>query len=281
MAVDKSVTLSKELFKIFASLNVKNVLGKTIAIRKTDDGHACARFDEGSKNVFFYLLFDEYSFNFPNNEICFNDIGVFLEICKRQGFGKDPTFKMSRMADKRGGDIIQVYNKKSAMTYRLYNLNAYPEDIGLAEDLTVKTVGTNVSDIVVDDVDPESFSILLTASEIDDISDCCNNQHFKCDTFYFSKKTDCLVLCFTGPNDMEYRLRIERERINNFDKIDVGEEIKFGFNCFSMMAQIGWDYKISLLNQDSHYNVLCTSQLIVDNQSIKSVMLASSRVSNE
>lgn len=269
MATDKTVEISKEFFNILAALNVKSVLGSSLVFRKTDDGFVCSRFDEDSKNVFFYLVFDEYSFKFPGDQITFNNYAVFLDACKRQGFLKDPTFKIARMVDKKGYDVLQIHNKKSSMSYKLYDPNAYPEEIGFLEDISIE------------DLDPVSFSFELTSKEIEDIADRCQSRHFECDTFYFIKKPDCLVLCFTGPNDLDYKIRIEKADIINFDAIDIGEEIKFSFNCFTLMNQIGLNYSLSLLSKDDNNNILCSAQLTEGNQVIKSLLFASSRISNE
>jgi len=269
MATDKTVEISKEFFNILASLNVKNVLGNSLVFRKTEDGAVCCRFDEDSKNVFFYLMFDEYSFKFPGDQITFNNSAVFLDACKRQGFLKDPTFKLARTVDKKGYDILQIYNKKSSMAYKLYDPKAYPDEIGFMEELSLE------------DLDPVSFSFKLTSKEIEDITDRCQSRHFECDTFYFIKKADCLVLCFTGPNDLDYKIRIEKADITNFDSIDIGEEIKFSFNCFSLMSQIGLDYELALLSSNDNNNILCSAKYAEGNQIITSLLFASSRISNE
>lgn len=268
MAQDKTVTISKEFFKILASLNSK-VLGRSLVFRKTDEGHVCCRFDENSKNVFFYLNFDEYSFNFPGDNITFNDISIFLDACKRQGYLKDPTFKISRVENKKGDDILQIHNKKSSISYRLYNPNAYPEEIGFLEDFDISYL------------DPISFTLKLTNKQIEEITEICQTRHFECDTFNFIQKPDSLIMCFNGPNDLDYKIKFDKDEVINFDNIDISSDVKFSFNCFSLMNQVGLDYEVSLLNKDDNNNILCSAELIDGDQKIKSYMVASSRISSE
>ena len=269
MASDKIVEISKELFNILSSLNVRNVLGKSLVFRKTDDGCTCTRFDEETKNVFFSLIFDEYSFRFPGDQITFNDYSVFLDAVKRQGFLKDPTFRMTRTADKKGNDVLQISNKKSSMSYKLYNPNAYPDDMGFLEEISIENL------------DPIQFSFNMNRTTIAEIAERCQSRFFECDYFYFIKKPECLVMCFTGPHDLDYKIKLEKDEVEGFDNIDIGEEIKFSFNCFTLMNQIGFDYKLSLLSKDDNNNMLCHSVVTFENQTVNSLILSPSKFSNE
>lgn len=272
MAVAKNTTveMSKEFYNLFKSLTFsKCVLGRSLVFRKVDDYIVCGRFDEYSKNVFFYLIFDEYSFKFPEDVITFNDFAVFLDACKRQGFGSDKSFKIRRVTDKKGFDVVEMFNSQTSMAYRLYNPNAYPDDIGFTEDVDTTML------------DPMMFSFNMTSNAITDLTEICQSKHFECDTFHFIKKNDCIIMCFNGPNDLDYKLRIAEADIEGFANITIGEEIKFSFSCFQMMNQVGTDYKLSILNQDENFNMLCESEIALDNQKIKSIMFAPSKVSNE
>lgn len=261
--------MSKEFYDIFAGLMVKNVLGKSMCFRKLDDYYVCCRWDEETSNVFFYLMFDEYSFRFPGDEMTVNNFQVVLESCKRQGFLKDPSFKMNRVVDKKGDDVLQIYNKKSSMSCRLYSTKAYPDELGFTEEVDFT------------DLDPVMFSFDLTAKEIQEIVDICNGKLFECTYFNFSLKADCIVMCFTGPHDIDYKIRIEKDRVKDFDKIEIGEEFKFNFNCFTIMDQLGLDYNVAVRSLDDNYNVHCNAELTVGNQVIKSLIISPSKVSNE
>jgi hypothetical protein len=125
------------------------------------------------------------------------------------------------------------------------------------------------------------FSFDLTAKEIQDIVEICSGKLFECTYFHFSLKPDCIVLCFTGPHDIDYKIRIEKDRINDFDKIEIGEELKFNFNCFTLMDQLGFDYNIAVRSLDDNYNVHCNAELKVGNQVIRSLITSPSKVSNE
>lgn len=264
------VEISKELYNIFKSLTFSRcVLGKSLVFRKVDDYIACGRFDEVSKNVYFYMTFDEFSFKFPGDNITFNDFSVFLDACKRQGFNSDATFNIRRVADRKDNDVVNISNSQTSMSYKLYNPNAYPNDMGFMEDVDASVL------------DPEMFSFNATSQAIQDITEICQSKHFECETFHFSKKPDCVVMCFNGPKDLDYKIKIDKSDIVGFDKIEIGEEIKFSFSCFQMMNQIGTDYKISLLNEGDNYNILCYSEIATGNQVIKSTLLSPSRISND
>lgn len=272
MSVQKnnSVEFSREFYNIFKSLTFsKCVLGKNLVFRKVNDKVVCGRFDENSKNVYFYLIMDEYTFRFPEENITFNDFSLFLDCCRRQGFTKDTSFKVRRATDRKGFDVVEIFNAKTSISYRLYDPNAYPDDMGFLEELDP------------DNLDPEMFSFDITDDEISEITEICTTKHFECETFHFMKKKDCLIMCFNGPNDMDYKVRIASDRIANFDNINVGEEIKFSFNSFQMMSQIGVGFKMALLNDADNFNMLSYAEINVDNQQIKSYMFSPSRISND
>jgi hypothetical protein len=44
---------------------------------------------------------------------------------------------------------------------------------------------------------------------------------------------------------------------------------------------MGLDYELALLSSDDNNNILCSAELIDGDQKIKSILLASSRISNE
>ena len=266
----KSLEFSREFYNIFKSLTfTKCVLGKNLVFRKVDDIISCTRFDETTKNVFFSLTMDEYSFKFPEDTITFNDFSVFLDACKRQGYGNDPTFKMRRIIDKNGFDIVEIHNNKSSMSYKLYNPDSYPDEMGFLEKFDRSRL------------DPEMFSFELTNQEIEDIVDICTGKNFKCETFNFALKKNCIVLSFNSAKDLEYKIKIESDKINGFDNINIGEELKFNFGCFDMMSQLGVDYKISVLNLDDNFNVLCSATIKYENQIIESSLVSPSRISND
>jgi hypothetical protein len=270
LQTNKSVEFSREFFNIFKSLTYSRCsLGTNLVFRKVDDKVVCGRFDEASKNVYFYMIMDEYSFRFPDDTITFNNFSLFLDSCKRQGFNKDNSFKIRRLIDKKGFDAVEMYNSTSSISYRLYDANAYPDDMGFLEELDPNNL------------DPVMFSFDMSPEEIADIEDICTTKNFSCESFFFIKKKDCLVIDFIGPNDMEYKLRITSDRIDGFDNINIGEEIKFSFSSFPMMNQVGIPYKISLLHSDDNYNVLNYGELKVENQTIQSYLFSPSKVSNE
>lgn len=265
-----AIEFSPEFFNLFKSLTYSRcVLGKSLVFRKIDDKIVCGRFDEYSKNVFFYMIFDEYTFRFPGDTITFNDFSVFLDACKRQGYGSNQSFKVRRNTDKKGFDVTDIYNSDSSMSYRLYNANAYPDDMGFLEEVDLTAL------------DPEMFSFNITRETIDNINEICTSRHFECETFSFSKKSDLIVMCFNGPNDLDYKIKLKKDEVTNFDNINIGEEIKFSYSCFQMMNQIGTDYKISILNQDDNFNILCSAEITKENQIINSILFAPSRISND
>ena len=270
MPINNSVEFSKEFFNIFKSLTFsKCVLGANLVFRKIGDKVVCGRFDQKSKNVYFYMIMDEYSFRFPNDNITFNNFYLFLDSCARQGFGRDASFKIRRTIDKHGYDIVEMFNSKASISCKLYDANAYPDDLGFLEEIDP------------DSFDPEMFSFEMQPEEISDIVDICTNKNVDSDSYYFTKKKDCLIITFCSQKDMEYKLRITSDRIIGFDNIEIGPEYRFGFTSFAMMEQIGQPFKIALLHQDDNYNISCSSVLKVDNQEILSYLYASSKISND
>ena len=215
------------------------------------------------------MTFDEYTFKFPGDNITFNDFSVFLDASKRQGFNSNETFKVRRVVDKKGFDVVELVNSQTAMSYRLYNPNAYPDDMAFMEDIDP------------DNLDPVMFSFKATREAIADITEICQSKHFECETFHFSVKGDNLIMCFNGPNDLDYKIRLSKSEVTNFDNITVAEEIKFSFSCFQMMNQIGSDYTLSLLSDGDNFNMHCYSEIVVGNQVIKSTLLSPSRISND
>lgn len=269
MAKNNIVEISKELYETLAEVATKNILGNALCFRNTDDGVLCTRFDEKTSSVFFSLLLNEYSFRFPGEHITFSNIGVFLEGCKRQGFLKDPSFKMTRSHDKKGYDVLQITNSKSSMACKIYNPSAFPDDIGFLEELDI------------DEVDPEMFSFKMTSKQINEINEVCSNRFFECDLFNFIVKSDCVIMYFTGPKDIDYKIRIDKSEITGFDKIDIGEEIKFNYKCFLLMDHMAIDYVISVRNEDDNYNVFCMGETITGNQHMKSIITSPSKIQND